>query len=491
MKQLRAIVVVIVLANAAVLLWLLARQPSEPGAARPADLSDVLEPLVDDATMSAARYDLSDRKDELSIVLISMDALRYDRTGFSGNTDGLTPNLDQLAEESVVFHNAISAASWTLPSHMSMWTARWPSIHRVTNKLTLLGADKMSETTLSAGIETFPNLLAQQGWTAVGFTGGAGVQGKYGFGRGFASYLDDRPFAGMDYSSPAALEWLQAHKDDGQFFLFLHGYDAHGQYALPESQIQGLSYEGALNGSTEEQAELREKGLQAIAKPGDDASLSGILDDADAHFLEAVYNKKVRDADQRLGAFLGELRRLGLLERTIVMVVSDHGDEFMEHGHIDHGHSLYQEQLHTVMLMRFPGYARRQDVQGVVRTVDLFPTLFDVLGLPEPASIDGTSLLPLLQGDESSRQAFAETDYRLFVHRRAIRDDQYKLVLDLQDGERRLYDLSVDPLEQTDISSEQPRRTYEMEQALRGWMGTHGTNPQDYLGMRQKPIEIF
>jgi len=491
MKQLRAIIVVIVLANVVVLLWLLARQPSDSGSTDPVDLSDVLEPLVDDATMAAARYDLSDRKDELSVILISMDALRYDRTGFSGNADGLTPNLDQFAEESVVFHNAFSASSWTLPSHMSIWTARWPSIHRVTNKLTLLGADKMSETSLSAGIETYPNLMAQQGWTAAGFTGGAGVQGKYGFSRGFSEYLDDRPFAGMDYSSPAALDWLRTHKDSGPFFLFLHGYDAHGQYALPESQIQSITYDGELDGSVEEQAELREQGLAAIEKPGDDASLRGTLDDADALFLEAVYDRKVRDADQRLGAFLGELRRMGLLDRSIVVVVSDHGDEFMEHGHVDHGHSLYQEQLHTVMLMRLPGYTRRQDVKGVVRTVDLFPTLFDILGMPQATGVDGTSLLPLLQGQETSRQAFAETDYRLFVHRRTIRQNQYKLVLDLQDGERRLYDLSDDPTEQRDISSEEPRRTYEMEQALRGWMGSHGTNPQDYLGMRQKPIEIF
>lgn len=490
MKQLRVLVAVLVLANIAVLVFLLARPaPDEPGAK--ADLSDVLEPLVDDATMAAARYDLSDRRDELNIVLISMDALRYDRTGFGGNEDGLTPNLDQLAQESVVFHAATTAASWTLPSHMSMWTARWPSIHRVTNKLSLLGADKMAETTLSAGIETFPNLLAQQGWTAAGFTGGAGVQGQYGFSRGFSEYLDDRPFAGFDYSAPAALEWIRAHKDDGRLFVFLHGYDAHGQYALPEGQLSAIPYDGELKGDIDEQAKLREQGLKSIEKPGDDASLAGVLDATDAAFLEDIYDRKVRDADQRVGAFLSELRRLGLYDRSIIIVVSDHGDEFMEHGHIDHGHTLYQEQLHTVMLMRFPGYARQQDVSSVVRTVDLFPTLFDVLGLDEPPGIDGESLLPLLQGEDSEQAAFAETDYRLFVHRRAIREGKYKLVLDLQDGERRLYDLEADPTEQSDISSSQPRRTYEMEQALRGWMGTHGTNPQDYLGMRQKPIEIF
>ncbi len=491
MKHLRAIVVVIVLANVAILLWLLARQPTDTQQ-KPAALADVLEPLVDDSTMSAARYDLADRANELNIVVISMDALRYDRTGLSGNPEvpGLTPNLDQFANEAIVFHNAFSAAPWTLPSHMSMWTARWPSIHRVTNKLSLLGAETMSETTLSAGIDTFPNILAQQGWKAAGFTGGAGVQGKYGFSRGFETYLDDRPFAGMDYSGPAAMEWIRAHKDE-RFFLFLHGYDSHGQYDLPESQIQAIPYAGHLHGDIKEQAELREKGLEAIQKPGDDANLSGVLSPTDAAFLKDIYNQKVRNADQRVGAFLGDLRQLGLLDRTIVVIVSDHGDEFMEHGSIDHGHTLYQEQLHTVMMMRLPGYARRQDIQAVSRTVDLFPTLFALLGLQQPPGVDGKSLLPVIQGEEPNRTAFSETDYRLFVHRRAIRDQQFKLVLDLQDGERRLYDLSTDPKEQSDISSEQPRRTYEMEQALRTWMNQHGTNPQDYLGMRQKPIEIF
>jgi arylsulfatase len=108
-----------------------------------------------------------------------------------------------------------------------------------------------------------------------------------------------------------------------------------------------------------------------------------------------------------------------------------------------------------------------------------------------PPGVNGESLLPLLRGDEGARLAYAETDYRLFVHRRAIRDGKYKLVIDLQDGERRLFDLSADPAEQVDISSGEPRRTYELEQALKRWMTDHGSNPQDYLGIRQDPIEIF
>ncbi len=489
MKHLRIIIVIAVLANVLVLAWLLLREP-EPQQTK--DLSDVLEPLVEDNTMSSARFDLTDRAGKLNVILISLDALRYDRTGLSGKGNSNTPNLDQFAQEAVVFHNAWSAASWTLPSHMSMWTARWPSIHRVTNKLTLLGQDKMAESTLSGGIETYPNLLVQQGFTAAGFTGGAGVQGRYGFSRGFSEYLDDRPFAGFDYSAPAASAWLQQHKDGGPFFLFVHGYDSHGQHPLPASAIKAIPYDGVLDGSVEEQARLREQGLAAIEKPGDNPSLVGVLGEDDARFLEAIYDRKVRQADERLGTLLATLRQSGVLDNSIVAIVSDHGDEFMEHGHVDHGHSLYEEQLHVVMMVRVPGYARRQDVRTPARTLDLFPTLFDMLGIPGPPGVDGSSLLPQLRGDEATdRPTFAETDYRLFVHRRAMRSGRYKLVLDLQDGGRELYDLETDPDEKKDISSSEPRRTYEMEQALRTWMGRSGTNPQDYLGMRQKPIEIF
>ena len=205
----------------------------------------------------------------------------------------------------------------------------------------------------------------------------------------------------------------------------------------------------------------------------------------------AVYEQKVAAADERLGTFLARFRSMGLLENTLVAVISDHGDEFMEHGALDHGTSLFEEQTHVVMMLRFPGYARRQDIQAPVRLLDVFPTVFDALGLQGPAGADGRSLLPLLRGQEMDLPIFSETDYRLFVHHRMTRRGDHKLILDLADGEKQLYDLSADPVEAQDISSSNPRVTYEMEQELRGWMDRTRTNPQDYMGIRQKPIEIF
>lgn len=490
MRHLRALIAMAVLLNAALLAFLLLRPAEEAPLRKEGPAS--LPAVTADPTMAATRYDLSARREQLNVIVISMDALRWDHTGLDGGEGSQTPNLDRFADESVVFHNAVSAASWTLPSHMSMWTARWPTVHGVTNKLKLLAADQMVETTLSAGIETFPESLIRQGWKGVGFTGGAGVQGKYGYSRGFSSWLDDKPFAGLDHSMPPALQWLSSPAaQSGRFLLFLHGYDSHGQYPLPQSELASIPNEGQLKGTIEENAELREAGLASIQQPGQAAELRDRLSAADSEFLRRVYARKVKDADQRLGQFLDHLRSSGLLDRSIVAIVSDHGDEYMERSSIDHGHTLYEEQLHVVMMLRFPGGNQRQDVRELVRTIDLFPTLFGALGLQGPSGVNGQSLLPLLRGQPYETQVYSETDYRLFVHHRMMRDGKYKLILDLLDGKKELYDVEADPGELKDLSSTEPRRTYEMEQKLRKWMEQMGSNPHDYLGVRQKPITIF
>lgn len=488
-QEVKVLIAAFVALDVAVVGWLLARKPAEGPTG---GLDAAMQPLMADATMEQARWDLSDRAGELNIVLVSMDALRYDHTGLSGDTRGLTPNLDAFAQEAVVFHDTVAAASWTLPSHMAVWTGRWPSVHGVTNKLRLLSQDQMVPTQLSPGIETFPDHLIRNGYTAAAFTGGAGVQASYGFGRSFETYQDDRPFAGLDYGIEPALDWLQAHAGE-RFFMFLHGYDSHGQYPLPESELGALKagYSGTLDGGIEEQARLRELGLGTIDDPGDQQDLTEVLGADDARFLARVYERKVRDADQRLGTFLNRFRSMGLMDRTIVAVISDHGDEFMEHNGLDHGSTLFEEQTRVVMAVRFPGYARRHDIRTPVRLLDLFPTIFDALGLQGPPGADGRSLLPILRGKPLELPLFSETDYRLFVHHRMARRGPYKLILDLADGEKELYDLTQDPGEQKDISSSNPRVTYEMEQELRGWMDQTRTNPQDYLGIRQKPIEIF
>ncbi len=483
----KPLIAIAILLNITFLGWLLVRQPSE----EPEDLATITNQLVSTSTMEGNRYDLSDQADQMNIILISLDALRYDYTGLSGKGSD-TRNLDEFAREATVFHNTTSAAPWTLPSHMSVWTGRWPSVHQVTNKLKLLASEQMVENSLSAGITTFPDQLIANGYLAAGFTGGAGVQSRYGFGRNFDTYLDDRYFGGFDYSVPAALEWITEHRDK-RFFLFLHGYDVHGQAPVTDGSLNSLTGKSTskLTGTIEENAQLREAGLSAIENPGDAGTLSGKLSTEDTDFLKELYRAKVRAADQKVGDFLAKLRQMGLMEKSIIIIFSDHGDEFMEHKSIDHGATLYEEQLRVVMMMRFPNYTRRHDIQEPVRSIDLFPTVFDVLGLNGIPGVNGQSLKPLMQGKNLNLPVFAETDYRLYRHLRSYKKNNYKLILDLQDGDKELYHLEKDPTETENISSSEPRRTYEMEQEIRKWMEESHTNPQDYMGVRQKPISIF
>jgi len=428
----------------------------------------------------------------LNVIVISMDAVRYDRTGLGPAPTPWTPNLDRFARESVVFHQATSAAPWTVPSHMAMWTARWPTRHGMVNKLRPDPATGGTvEATLDPAIETYPDRLRAAGYTAVAFTGGAGVSGRFGFGRGFATYLDDRRFAGMDYAAPPAVAWLRARSPEaGPFFMFLHGYDVHGQCPLEGLDRATVSptYQGALDGSIAENARLREQGLAAVRTPGEAASLRGVIDADDGRFLRDVYDRKLARADARLGAFLDELRARDLLDRSIVAVVSDHGDEFMEHGHIDHGHTLFEEQLHVVMMIRYPRGEGRRAVPTPVRTLDLFPTIFDALGLRGPDDVDGESLRA---NPTTARPVFAESDYRLFVHHRMVRVGDYKLILDMGDDEVTLFDVAHDPGEQRNLAAREPERRAEMERLLDTWLGRQRTRRDAFLGVREAHITLF
>lgn len=443
----------------------------------------------------------------LNVIVVSMDALRYDRTGLGNHPTQLTPNLDRFAKEALVFHQAVSAAPWTVPSHMSMWTGRFPSRHGMVNKLrTDPKTGKTTEASLDPAIETYPDVLRKHGYSAAAFTGGAGVSARFGFGRGFETYLDDKRFAGMEYSRPPATAWLKARvasKAASPFFLFFHGYDVHGQHAPPTDfsrSRQSPDYRGSLDGSIEENARLREGGLGKIVKSGDRASLEGVISREDGRFLRDVYDAKVAAADRELGAFLDDVRADGLLDRSIVAIVSDHGDEFMEHGHVDHGHSLFEEQLHVVMMIRLPRAEGRRHVSVPVRTVDLFPTLFEALGLEGPSAVDGASLLAVSDSARpEGRPIFSESDYRLYVHQRAVREGSFKLVLNMGTGRVSLFDLAKDPNEGTDLAASDPHRCSascaptraRLESLLDTFLAKTGVERDTYLGVRESPITIF
>lgn len=403
-----------------------------------------------------------------NVVLVSFDALQAAHVHALGYPRPLTPTIDAMAKAGTAFTQAVSPASWTLPAHMSWFTGASPSRHQVINKF-IVGSDgKLTQSNLqqlSPGLRTLAEVLKEKGYATGGFTGGAGVSGSFGFKQGFDVYSDKvPPFTGMEAAVPPALKWLGG-LGDKRFFLFLHGYGFHGQYSPPggfDKRFVEPPYEGPYDGSPAQQRVLRELGLRHPIE----------LDDEDVKFWRDLYDEKVARADAVFAGFLSAFRALGLEERTVFVLASDHGTEHYEHKRFDHGHTLYDELVHVLLVVVSPGLKGGQVVRAQVGTLGIMPTVLGLIGI-EPdgrlqGQFQGRSLLPLLQGRQAEGEdVFIETDYRLYTHKRGLRTkDGWKLIKTLETKTNELYDLNSDPGETKNLAAARPEKTKELDRRL-------------------------
>jgi arylsulfatase A-like enzyme len=248
-------------------------------------------------------------------------------------------------------------------------------------------------------------------------------------------------------------------------FLFLHFYDVHTDFVVPPEYRERFvrPYDGPMDGSTSQLASIREREAE--------------LDEADVRHLFDLYDAEIRQLDDLLAGFLDELDRGGLLENTLVAVVSDHGEEFMEHGSVLHGRTYYQEVLRVPWILAGPGVPRGQRVELPVHLVDVMPTLLELAAVPPPAgqdALDGVSLAPLLAGGPApdDRLLFAEADHHNAEPdiRRLVRTPRYKLVYDRLVERAELFDLESDPAELRDLLDEEPELAELLMERLRAFM---------------------
>lgn len=421
------------------------------------------------AVPTAAPTDL--RRPGANLIIIAFEPLGANHVGAYGYKKNTTPNLDRFAREAFLFEKAVSSSSWTLPAFMSWFTSLYPERHRVINKYSRFNGKEGVLASLAEqapGTVTLTQVLRGQGYRTGGFTGGASLAREFGFGLGFEEYTDEPRFAGFDRTMPQALEWLGRHRQE-KFFLFVQGYDVHGQFPLNRQHLERFlkpPYQGPLKGTEEEYWALRDRNLEAggISMPAEDLRL-----------WKAIYDAKIYAADQRFGAFIAKLRELGLLDNSIIIVTSGSGNEYLEHGRIDHGFSLYGELTRVPLLIRIPGAQGR--VPGLARTLDLMPTALDLLGVEADEEVkkqmQGVSLLPLLSGKQLGLAGISATDYLLRSFKRSLEtDDGWKFIISLDSEERELYNLKSDPGEQHNLTQANPRKAYELEQQLFGVLQT-------------------
>jgi arylsulfatase A-like enzyme/Tfp pilus assembly protein PilF len=356
----------------------------------------------------------------VNIILITLDTTRADRMGFLGSKRGLTPNLDVLARQGMVFTNAYAHVPLTTPSHATILTGTYPQF----NHLGDLG------TPLSKELPYLPDLLRQRGYRTAAFVGSQVLDprgvGAPGFERGFDTYdagFHSRRSGEGRYRSVErrggevvdhAIAWLK-QSPHRPFFFWVHLYDPHDPYDPPQP--------------------------------------------FKTRYAASPYDGEIAYADSAVGKLLAALRAHALYDGAIIAVMADHGEALGEHGERGHGVFLYDETVHVPLLVKLPGErSAGLRIKARVGLVDVAPTILQVVGVEVPAAMQGTSLLNIMEPkaggrpavglavSPSDRPAYAETNYpyRAFGWSplRALRSGKYLYV---QAPERELYDQSVDP----------------------------------------------
>lgn len=396
-----------------------------------------------------------------NFVLISLDTLRPDSLGCYGSTKALTPVLDAVCAEGTVYERAIANAPWTLPSHVSLLTGRYPRNHGVKN----VGKQ------VPEPIPMLQEILAGAGYATAAIIGSPKLGPRYGLDRGFQQGIGHPPAAGR--AAPRQIEqairWMRTQELQHQpFFLFFHNFDAHTDYDPTQETRDRLvaPYDGEQRGSGRQLGTLR-RNRDALTPP-------------DVQFLHEMYDAGVHELDRDLAPLFQFLRDPRIANHTVVFVTSDHGEEFYEHGSVLHGVTMHRETLQVPFIVWGAGVPGRERVTDLVQLSDLLPTVLELGGITPPGEIDGRSLVGTLAGRPlAPRFAYAEADWRgdELDTFRMVQDESTKLIFNRLTGEAELYDLDTDPGEHHDIAGSDPERLEQMMAPLRGYLGNERSAP--------------
>jgi choline-sulfatase len=370
-------------------------------------------------------------------LIITIDTLRADRLGCYGNADVSTPNMDRLAREGAMAPQASAQAPITRPSHVSIFTGLYPAQHGI--------RDNISRA-LAPDVPTMAEAFKAAGFKTAGFVSSIVVSAQSGLGRGFdefsdrfdlgADAADEGRFLDIlekrgDVAVAEAVRWLDEHAGD-RTFVWVHLYDPHAPYEPPEPYA--------------------------------------------SRYADRPYEGEVAWSDELVGRLDAALTRLGMRDQTLTVLTSDHGEALGEHGEVVHGFFLYQATLRVPLLMRGPGIVAGTRIPIVVQSIDLFPTVLELAGVPIPRSnhgVAGRSLAANVRGLPSTLDetpSFAESltprIHYGWSDLRSVRDGRWKFILA---PTPELYDLARDPDELHNVTDLEPARA----RALRAGLDRH------------------
>jgi hypothetical protein len=389
------------------------------------------------------------------VLLISVDTLRSDAAGSVFGGDLEVPHLEAFASQAEVWTQHYAAANWTKPSHASMLTGYDPATHRA----------QLHDQAMDPAIPTLADRYRLAGYSTSALVFDCGwLSPRWGFAKGFDSYQVHRWRAGRQARSAA--NWVLEHRDES-FFFFLHTFEPHSDLFVLPYEAPGVNRET-----------IAERfGVEGFGCRHDVCSsefLQGLVRGEvpfkarDGEILRATYRDGVRYLDEALGTLFDALQRSGVWDQMLIVVTSDHGEEFLEHGSLSHT-TLFDEIVRVPLLVKWPG----GDHAGVVNrapcsALDLVPTLLDFAGLP----VEDLPGIPLHTRDAQAPVFVGTLD-------RAVVVDGFKAIFDYGGGPARLYHLADDGGESIDLAATDPDRLRRLEELVR-------TRKEEALALHRK-----
>lgn len=380
-----------------------------------------------------------------NIIFLSLGNVGAQHMSLYGYPRKTTPRLDAFAKDALVFEEALSPASWTLPVAASIFTALHPYSHRIVHRL--------KENALDPDILTLPEILRDAGYRTAAFTGGLDYYSGFSTMRGFQQTDSNPNFTGLAVSLGQAQDWLRRNGKK-KFFLFIHGYDAHCPFK-PEDPVRGTFTDPQKKGVTVDETRCVRgtwkprwgrfetyytascPEVNSAAPCANKTPEKAYLTSSDLGHLQGLYDETILSADAKAAAFLASLDE-SVRARTIVVVLAEHGEMFAKHGRFGRAGAtrgtLYDDVVHIPLMIRIPGIAGKR-IPGIVQLEDLAPTIARLVGVRIPHRIQGKDLSPLIWGGTAVHKlAFTGLPFmwqppphRLMSIDETARDEEWKL----------------------------------------------------------------
>jgi len=414
-------------------------------------------------------------KNDYNIVLITIDTLRADHLSCYGYERSTTPNIDKIAEQGIIYKNAIAPSSWTVPSMVSLFTSVYPINHGTIHGFAKTGK-VFDQEVFSDELTTLTEILKVHGYTTFGVTSNLHLSGKFGFARGF-DYFKALPFSSAPSVNKIISSWENKIKNSDKYFLWIHYFDPHDPYYskppwtakyTPNASTKNLLLSNKMMTELSVLIPSLKKDPQAI------------------HDLTALYDSEINYVDASIGSLIEKLK---LGNDSLLIITSDHGEEFLEHGQLGHGNNVHRETIHIPLIVKLPYENEKEIVEKHVNLIDIMPTILQITNINPPEHILGKSFLEKkglfawikkkLQGEGKPDYNFSELNRKLIL--KTIVTPQWKYIFSYRDKTDQLYNITSDPLELNNLAGENIKQRNQLKEELFEWV----SNSKKYPVKRQ------